>query len=130
MAYTNNLGKFGEDVACEYLKKKGFKILERNYKTKFGEIDIVAKTKDKVLVFVEVKSLKSNNAGFRPEDHFTKKKARQVGRLALFYLSQIKSGTKNQFRVDLVAVEVKSSLLTKNKECCVIRHYQNISSGL
>ena len=50
-------GKFGEDKACKYLKKKGYKIVERNYRLKFAEIDIIAKD-EKTYVFVEVKTRK------------------------------------------------------------------------
>ncbi len=50
-------GTFGEDKACKYLKKQGYKILERNFKTSFAEIDIIAE-KDGVYVFVEVKTRK------------------------------------------------------------------------
>lgn len=50
-------GKFGEDKACKYLKKKGYKIVERNYHLKFAEIDIIARD-EKTYVFVEVKTRK------------------------------------------------------------------------
>ncbi|HEC1788756.1 TPA: YraN family protein, partial [Campylobacter lari] len=48
-------GKKGEELACEFLKTQGFEILKRNFYSKFGEIDIIAK-KDKILHFIEVKS--------------------------------------------------------------------------
>lgn len=49
------MGKFGEDFACDYLVDKGYKILKRNFFTRYGEIDIVTKSHDS-LVFVEVKT--------------------------------------------------------------------------
>jgi Holliday junction resolvase-like predicted endonuclease len=56
-----SVGSTGEETACGYLVNNGYKILERNYRTKFGEIDIVAKSPDKTLVFVEVKTMRGEN---------------------------------------------------------------------
>jgi putative endonuclease len=56
------LGNEGEDKACEYLKKQGYKILARNYSAKTGEIDIIARRKN-ILVFVEVKTRADNAYG-------------------------------------------------------------------
>ena len=52
-------GILGEDKACAFLKKQGFKILKRNFHSKFGEIDIIA-TKDEILHFIEVKFTQKN----------------------------------------------------------------------
>jgi len=67
-------GSTGEEVVCGYLADKKYRILERNYRTKFGEIDIVAKSPDKTLVFVEVKTMRydynydTNNSGNYPQE--------------------------------------------------------------
>ena len=53
----NTLGKDGEDIAAVFLEKKGFRIIEKNYRTAFGEIDIIAQDRG-VIVFVEVKTKK------------------------------------------------------------------------
>lgn len=58
MAHKSEIGKTGEDLACEYLKDKKYKILERNHRQKWGELDIVAMSPDKILIFVEVKTLR------------------------------------------------------------------------
>lgn len=55
------VGFTGETIACGYLEKKGYRIIARNYRTKFGEIDIIAKSPEKILVFFEVKTLLMNN---------------------------------------------------------------------
>lgn len=76
MAEHNEIGKIGEDLATTFLMKQGFTIIERNYRVKVGEIDIIAK-KDKVFRFVEVKSVKVrdcnkvDNLIIRPEDNLT-----------------------------------------------------------
>ncbi len=59
---NKRLGKRGERLACRYLRKGGYKILERNYKNPFGEIDIIAKREDTV-AFIEVKTRLSENYG-------------------------------------------------------------------
>ena len=52
-----SLGQIGEDRACEYLRDKGYRVLHRNYRRPWGEIDIVAREKDNTLVFIEVKTV-------------------------------------------------------------------------
>ena len=79
MAEHNEIGKIGEQITKTFLMKHGFSILDTNYRTKLGEIDIIAK-KDNVLRFVEVKSVKVrdlsqlDNLSVRPEDNLTKDK--------------------------------------------------------
>lgn len=77
-------GEKGESIAVRYLKKKGYKILEKNYRTKLGEIDIIAKDKD-TLVFVEVKSRRSWQFG-NPKAAVTPAKQRKISKVALYYL--------------------------------------------
>ena len=74
---NREFGNKGEDLACEYLIKNGYKILERNkHFSKLCEIDIIAKLKDKV-VFVEVKTRKSNAFG-SPMEAITKTKYHKI----------------------------------------------------
>ncbi len=95
------LGKSGEEAAFEFLRKKGYRILERNYKTLLGEIDIIAQDKEK-LVFVEVKSL-SGTSYILPQEMLNKKKQEQIIRVALSYLKA--KGLKSaDCRFDCVAV--------------------------
>lgn len=58
MTQKAELGKLGEDLACRYLVDKNYKIIERNYRKPWGELDIIAKSPDKTLVFIEVKTTK------------------------------------------------------------------------
>ena len=76
-------GRQGEDLAEEYLKKNGFQILERNFRTKIGEIDIIAKRED-TMHFIEVKSGKSHS--FDPIYNLTPVKLRKVINLAYYYM--------------------------------------------
>lgn len=77
-------GKTGEDIATEYLLKNGYKILERNFYCKTGEIDIIALCKN-YLVFVEVKT-RTNNLYGTPSEAVTKKKLESLYRTARYYV--------------------------------------------
>ena len=97
----NRRQKFGEEsesIAVSYLKKQGYKIIEQNYRTKLGEIDIIAKEKD-TIVFIEVKSRKSKNFG-SPKWAVTPKKQRKISMVALWYLkTTMQSNVKARFDV-------------------------------
>jgi len=80
-----NLGKDGEKIAISFLKKRGYQILEKNYRCRLGEIDIVAKDKEKI-VFVEVKTRSSLIFGL-PQEAVSYSKQLRLTRLALTYLS-------------------------------------------
>ena len=103
MTERSDTGKRGESLACTHLKKKGYRILETNYRTKSGEIDIVARQKDK-LVFVEVRSKKSSTFG-TPEESLTMKKARHLRASAYRYLFDHPK-LSGPWRIDFVAIEI------------------------
>ena len=112
------VGKMGEDMAVKYLKKKKYKILERNYRAdKYGEIDIIAKNKSG-LVFVEVKTKTDEQFG-SPEQEFTYQKKKKMRRAIQNYLYK-KYLTDKDWQADLIAIEIKS----KEPE---IRHYEYVS---
>ena len=94
-------GEQGESLAVWYLKKNGYKILEQNYRTNLGEIDIIAREK-KTLVFVEVKSRRSTRYG-SPKWAVTLKKQRTISMVALSYLKATKQ-TDVRGRFDVVAI--------------------------
>ena len=77
-------GQAGEDLAVDYLLKKGYCILQRNYRYEHGEIDIIA-TDGEVLVFIEVKSFRSKKFG-EPEDAVTERKRERIRKTAEGYL--------------------------------------------
>jgi putative endonuclease len=98
------LGRKGEDLAAEHLRRAGYRIIERNVRTRYGEIDLVAKDGD-CMVFVEVRTVAS---GFMaPEESVTRHKQRQVASLAMRYL-QTHEASDVEWRADVVAIEIGS----------------------
>jgi len=77
------IGKYGEDIAINYLRKNGYQIIERNFRTKFGEIDIITKYK-KALIFFEVKYRKTIEYGY-PYTAVNKYKLKRLQKLIDYY---------------------------------------------
>ena len=96
------LGDQGEDLAAAALKKQGYKILERNYVTPLGEIDLVAR-QGKTLVIVEVKTRKSLRFG-SPQEAVSFAKQQRLRRLADYYVKQKRLGEDVLVRFDVVAI--------------------------
>ena len=95
------LGKSGEEAAVDLLKKNGYNIIARNYKTKLGEIDIIAYDKD-TLCFIEVKTRNSDRFGL-PQEAVSKHKQRQIAKAALIYIKE-KDLFNRKARFDVVSV--------------------------
>jgi len=109
------VGKKGEDLAVKFLKKKGYKVIERNFRAdRFGEIDIIAKDKNE-LVFVEVKT-KTNEQFGSPEEEFTYQKKKKMYRAIQNYLFK-KYLTSCDWRADLIAIDIVDEKID-------IRHYE------
>ncbi len=103
MYIKQTLGKFGENKACSYLEKNNYKIIERNFRCKQGEIDIIAKdlTKNE-LVFIEVKTRISFNFG-QPAQAVTLSKQKHMLNVSKYYL--FKHSIKNTYiRFDVIEV--------------------------
>jgi putative endonuclease len=96
------LGNAGEKLACSALKKKGYRILEKNYRCRYGEIDIVASHKG-CLAFVEVRSKTGNTFG-SPEESVTSQKKQRLVSTAMEYLEG-HSDAAQDWRIDFVAIE-------------------------
>ena len=94
-------GEKGEALAVRRLRKAGYKIIETNYHTRLGEIDIIAKDKD-TIVFVEVKSRRSVHFG-DPKHAVTPQKQRKISMVALYYLKTT-GQTTARARFDVVTV--------------------------
>jgi putative endonuclease len=97
------LGRTGERLAAERLEECGYRILERNFRCRYGEIDIVAE-EDQELVFVEVKTRRGDRYGL-PEEAVTARKQRTIMQVAAYYLDQHESGHR-LWRIDVVAVQL------------------------
>jgi putative endonuclease len=97
------LGKLGESLACKYLEKKGYKIIERNYHTKNGEIDIIA-LDGEILVFVEVKTRTSQLFG-SPEEAIDCQKYDKLAQTAEFYFIE-RSIPEQIYRIDSIGIEI------------------------
>jgi putative endonuclease len=95
------LGKKGEGKALRFLKKRGYRIIEKNYVCKMGEMDIIAKEKD-TLVFIEVKTRTSTMFG-PPQLAVNSSKQRQLSKVALNYLKE-KQLEDVKARFDVVAI--------------------------
>ena len=99
------LGDAGEDLAAAALKKQGYKILERNYVTHLGEIDLIARHRG-ALVFIEVKTRKSLRFG-APQDAVTPAKQARLQKLADYYLQRQRLG-EVEVRFDVVGITIKA----------------------
>jgi putative endonuclease len=111
---TQALGRAGEEIACEYLLKKGYVIVARRFRMFRGEIDIIARDGE-TLVFVEVKARADVSHG-RPEESVTPGKQRQIRRIAQGYLlKEPWAGVACRFDV--------ISILLRGAEDCRLEHF-------
>jgi len=124
MLSPKEVGKLGEDIAVKFLRKKRYKILERNFQKdikglKFGEIDIVAK-KDNVIIFIEVKTLRRESEIF-PEERVNFKKRQIIEKMAEIWLSQHKISLDSLWQIDVLAI-----VLNFDSRKAKIKHFKNI----
>ena len=132
------LGQIGEKIAEDFLKRKGYKILDKNYFVKSvfgpktGEIDIVAK-KDDTISFVEVKSLVVTPTAFggrgdaddvSPEDKVNFQKQRKLIKTAQSWLIKNKMPSNIKWQIDVISIKI--DLDSKKAE---IRHFKNAIGG-
>ena len=118
MKTTTSAGKIGEKYAADLLKRKGYKILFRNFRSKFGEIDIIAKdhstgSGQATLVFIEVKTRWSKKFG-QPEEAVTPTKLRHLEKAAQ-YFKLLHPNTPDLMRIDVVATEVENGRVTQTR---------------
>lgn len=99
------LGAWGEKIAADRLQASGYELVDRNWRCRQGEIDLVVR-KGQELVFVEVKTRRGRQAGM-PEEGLTPRKSQKLVDLAKLYLAE--HDLSADWRIDLVAVELDSS---------------------
>lgn len=118
MYFRKEIGKWGEDLACKYLENNSYKIIERNFFCRQGEIDIIAKDiKKKELVFVEVKT-RSNLKYGNPVDAVNTQKKRHIRQAANYYIYK-KHIHNLVIRMDVIEIYIQ-------KHCCKINHMKQI----
>jgi len=109
-------GQLGEQQALHYLESQGYILITTNFRSRIGEIDIIVKTADHMIVFVEVKYYKENSL-IHPTESITPRKKKRILHTAQWYIH--KYGIENtMFRFDLLVVKDRSDF----------EHYKNIIS--
>ena len=102
MKHNQSIGKWGEDIAAEHLTQHNYEIINRNVRTPYGEIDIVARQGD-ITIFVEVKTRTSNKMGL-PEESITPRKREHMLAAADHYAMQ---NEIDHWQIDVMAIEGK-----------------------
>ena len=107
-AVRKEVGRLGEEIAAQFLERKGFKVVARNYRKPWGEIDIIAE-KAGTVRFVEVKAVSreslpdvSREMDYRPEEMVDSRKLRKLARTAALYMEVQKD--KREYQIDVVGV--------------------------
>ena len=101
-----NKGKLGEEIAEEFLKENGYKIIKKNFRTKSGEIDLICE-KNGILIFVEVRT-KGKNLFMLPEESITKKKIDKIKKTSLEYLAS-KEKKYKEIKFEFIGIEFLSN---------------------
>ena len=115
------LGNKGEEVACEHLISKGYSVIERNYNTKFGEIDIIAKYRG-TIHFIEVKSGNNEENAISPVENLTREKIRKFIKTVQIYLNHKNISQEQRWQIDAIVV-----VFGRNSEPPNISHIENIN---
>lgn len=117
VAARQGLGRTGERLAAEELSRQGYHILEKNFRSSYGEIDLVAED-EQDLIFVEVKTRRGSDFGL-PEEAVTSRKQQKIIQVASYYLD-LHACSQRSWRIDVVAVQ-----LDKGGKPEEIRVYRN-----
>ncbi len=113
------IGSAGEKIVENYLKNNGYKILEKNLKTRYLEIDIIAE-KNNTLIFIEVRSKTNDNFG-EPEDTINKKKKEKLKNNAFSYINY--KNYDGLYKIEIVSVILDKNNINKKES---LRHYKDI----
>ena len=104
---ASRIGAAGEDFTADRMKQRGYRILARNYQTRYGELDIIAAS-PRYIVFVEVKTRKNNNFG-TPLEAITQTKLNNIKTGVFSYLQSTSHKYKN-FRIDVIGITLQPAL--------------------
>lgn len=107
MRNNKKKGNFGENIACDFLKKEGYAIIETNYQKRIGEIDIIARKKN-IVHFIEVKTRSDSSLEIfgLPQDAVNMKKKRKIIKTALYYLQEENFSEDTLWQIDVIAITV------------------------
>lgn len=132
MSKNIGIGDIGENIAARFLIRKGYTILDRNYRRPWGEIDIIGRAPDRTLVFFEVKTLRDrgdSDQALQPEDNLTAAKSNKLRRIASMAANNNPEliNEKKGWRIDLITIlSPRHGVLTIKIKDCIIKHYENI----
>lgn len=113
MYFKQRIGKLGEDIACKYLKNNNYKIIDKNFTCRQGEIDIIAKDKArKEMVFIEVKT-RSNFKYGQPCEAINKEKRKHICQASKYYICKNKISNV-AIRLDVIEVVIKDGKYNVN----------------
>ncbi|MBX4216097.1 YraN family protein [Candidatus Parcubacteria bacterium] len=115
---TSELGVLGEDIAVKFLKGKGLSVVGRNYREKWGEIDVIAKQGEKFR-FVEVKAVEERGYAMMPEENVHEKKLQRLFRTIQTYLAHGREGA--EWQLDVLAV-----FIDKMNKTARVRFTENV----
>ena len=118
MTYQQRIGSEGEDFAAQYLQSRGFEILDQNYHSRYGELDLVAEH-DRCIVFIEVKTRTSDRFGL-PEASVTPEKLEKINNTGLLWL-QDHPEAPDDWRIDVIAI-----IMDKDNKVTDIQHFIDI----
>lgn len=113
--YNRRLGQYGEELASQFLIKRGCLIIAKNFHTQYGEIDLIARSGDEIL-FIEVKTRTTSSYGY-PETAVTAEKIRHITQTAQDYLQKYRINAP--WRIEIISVEID-----KNKKIAKIRKFE------
>lgn len=116
MSKSYGMGKQGEEIACKYLEKNNYKILDKNFNLRTGEIDIIAIDKQEI-VFIEVKTRTNNKYGM-PAEAVTMEKLNKIYKTANSYIYK-----RNLYNIS-ARIDVVEVFVDKNKQR--IKHLKNV----
>jgi len=100
------IGDRGEEYALAYLERNGYQVLEKNWRHKKAELDIISTSPEGLLVFVEVKT-RSTNSGPTPAEKVNRKKEKMIIKGALAYIDLF--NYESEIRFDIIAIQIKSA---------------------
>jgi putative endonuclease len=116
------LARYGEKLALEYLQKKGYHFIERNFRKRYGELDLIVLTPDKKrLVIVEVKA-RNIHSQVGPKEAITSSKLSQVKSTTIYYKKLMGDSVPDPMRIDVIAI-----LLNDDNSIMEFDHFKNVT---